>query len=402
VNLKQIENQTRALISDQRNLVDDDKRPWSTKRAEYDNRQKDIDALLEQYNGMKSVSGLGIDPWEMGSQASPGGRGGRLTGMAAGIAGKGYQPIPAPQLDLSDEQTRDLYDAAVGHKSLAIQSKAADTTTNVTPAGIYDFRLPPVTMKREPTRVLSLLPTFATNHSTVEWFSTTGTAAAAAVAEGGAKPQSHIAYTPQVTSATKIAHYVEATDESFADFSGFLSVLEQDMVNGLIVAENNELLNATVAGASKFPGLLNISGILTQPKAADTALDAISKSFDALRNGTSFLEPDGIVMHPTDWGNIRRSKDAQNRYYIQPDVTAGATQSLWGVPLVLTTQIPVGTTLLGAFGESVAAYVREGIRVETANQGTAQFTTNTQLVRCEERLILTVPRPSGLVKVTGL
>jgi hypothetical protein len=57
---------------------------------------------------------------------------------------------------------------------------------------------------------------------------------------------------------------------------------------------------------------------------------------------------------------------------------------------------------MGAFGESVAVYVREGIRVETANQGTTQFTTNTTLVRCEERLILTVPRPTGLLKVTGL
>jgi HK97 family phage major capsid protein len=396
--LKQLEDQTRALLADQKNLVDDG-RPWSAKRAEYDNRQKDIDALLQQHAAMKSVGNV---PFDMGNSLGHNSAGGRLTGMAAGIAAKGHKPIPAPQLDLDEDQLRGLYDAAKSHQSLRVEAKAADTTTNITPAGIYDFRLPPVTVKREPTRVLSLLPAFSTNASAVEWFTTTGTTAAAAVAEGGAKPQSHIAYTPQITSATKIAHYVEATDETFADFSGFLSLLEQDMVNGLILAENNELLNATVAGASKFPGLLNASGLLTQARGTDTNLDAISKAMDALRLGSTYAEPDGLIMHPTDWGSIRRAKDTNGRYYIQPDPTTGAAPNIWGVPVVLTSQIPQGTALMGAFGESVAVYVREGIRVETANQGTTQFTTNTTLVRCEERLILTVPRPTGLLKVTGL
>lgn len=72
------------------------------------------------------------------------------------------------------------------------------------------------------------------------------------------------------------------------------------------------------------------------------------------------------------------------------------------MPVVLTTQIAVGTALLGAFGASVAVYVREGIRVEVSNLGTTQFTNNTCLIRAEERLIQTVVRPTGLVKITGL
>jgi HK97 family phage major capsid protein len=402
VSIKQLEDQGRALLAQQKALIDDTRRPWSVKSPQFDRLQGDIDAVLEQHAALKSVSHIAV-PWDAGNALGHNSSGGgRLSGMQAGIAGKGYPRIGTPQLDLSDEQTRELYDAAIGHKTLSIQAKAADTSTNITPAGIPDFRLPPVTLRREPTRVLSLLPTFGTNSAMVEWFSTTGTTAAAAVAEGGAKPQSHIAYAAQTTAATKIAHYVEATDETFQDFGGFLSVLEADMIAGLILAENNELLNATFAGASKFPGLLNTTGILTLAAAADTNLDAISKAFDSLRIGTSYTEPDGIVMHPTTWGSITRAKDTQGRYQVQPDPTAGANHSLWGVPVVLTTQIAAGTALLGAFAESVAVYVREGIRVETANQGTAQFTANTQLVRCEERLILTVPRPSGLLKITGL
>jgi hypothetical protein len=40
--------------------------------------------------------------------------------------------------------------------------------------------------------------------------------------------------------------------------------------------------------------------------------------------------------------------------------------------------------------------------VETANQGTTQFTASTTLVRAEERPLVTVPRPTGLLKLTGI
>jgi Phage capsid family len=75
---------------------------------------------------------------------------------------------------------------------------------------------------------------------------------------------------------------------------------------------------------------------------------------------------------------------------------------IWGVPVVLTTQIAVGTALAGDFANSTMAYIRDGIKIETSNQGSAQFTSNTCLIRCETRILLTAPRPSGLVKITGL
>jgi HK97 family phage major capsid protein len=307
-----------------------------------------------------------------------------------------------PQLDLAEKDIRDLHEAAMSHKSLSVSTKAATDSTTIIPAALPDFRLPPVTALREPTRVLSLLPTFATNNSSVEWFSTTGTTAAAAVAEGAAKPTSTIAYPAQTTSATKLAHVAEVTDETLRDFPAFMGVLETDMTAGLIKAENDELLNAAVAGAHKWPGLLAASGILTQAKGAESDLDTISMAFDALRVGASFVEPDGLAIHPTTWGIIRRLKDSQGRYYLTPDPTVDTNLTLWNVPVVLSTQIAVGTALLGAFAQSVAVYVREGIRVEVSNLGSTQFTNNTCLIRCEERLISTVVRPSGLCKITGL
>jgi HK97 family phage major capsid protein len=394
--LTQLSEQGRALVVKQKYLVEDT-RPWSQKRDEFDRIDADIKSIISQCELLQQVDGRAFHDVSSADQ-----RRGRLTGLAAGLAAKGYRPIAAPQLVLDHQDAEALHHAAVSHRSLAVDIKATDSTS-VTPAAIPDYRLPPVTMRREPTRVLSLLPSFATNHATVEWFTTTGTTAAAAVAEGGTKPTSTIAYTPQTTSATKLAHVAEVTDETLMDFSSFLSMLEADMVAGLFKAENAELLTASVTGAHKWPGLLNTTGILTRAKDSEpNNLDVISEGFDDLRNGTAYTDPDGIVMHPTDWGNLRRLKDGNDRYYLAPDPTRDASDNLWGVPVVLTTQMTLGTALIGAFAESVAVYVRDGIRVETANQGTTQFSNNTTLVRAEERLVLTVPRPTGLVKVTGL
>jgi HK97 family phage major capsid protein len=325
----------------------------------------------------------------------------QLRGLHAGLALEGYAPMAAPQIDIGHEQAKELFEAAVSHKNLSVSTKATDSTS-IAPATISDYRLPPVTARREPTRVLSLLPTFATEHPSVTWFSTTGTTAAAAVAEGGTKPTSTIAYAANTGTVTKIAHVAEITDETMSDFPSFLQVLTADMAAGLFKAENDELLNATVTGAHKFPGLLATSGILTLTRTTESNLDAVAEAFDALRVGSSFAEPDGIIIHPATYGIIRRSKDSQNRYYLQPDPTQGWNPSLWGCPVVLSTQCPVGTAVIGSFADSVVVYVRDGLRLETANQGSAQFTSNTTLVRAEERLLLTVPRPSGILKLTGL
>ena len=47
-------------------------------------------------------------------------------------------------------------------------------------------------------------------------------------------------------------------------------------------------------------------------------------------------------------------------------------------------------------------FVRDPLRVETANQGTTQWVTNTVLFRAELREALAVSRPAAIVKVTGL
>jgi hypothetical protein len=55
--IKQLEDQGRALLEDQKALVEDTTRNWSEKRDEYDKREADIKSVLEQHVALKAVNG---------------------------------------------------------------------------------------------------------------------------------------------------------------------------------------------------------------------------------------------------------------------------------------------------------------------------------------------------------
>jgi HK97 family phage major capsid protein len=365
-------------------------------------------------HGLDALGGSGDGGLSLGA------KGPRST-LVSALEAKGYVRINPPRLEaMRDQQAQAMFAALKSGQGFKVEVKdvsGATSSTNVEETSIPDAKPLPWVVRREPTRVMSLIPSMATNSRIVEWFlQTTAATGAGPVPEGGLKPNSSVAYAARLAYMTKIAHVTELTDESLADWPYLRQILDLDMQNGLIDAENAELLSAVLGAAnaggdpnaSRFSGLLNTSGILTRVyqvgtgAGGDNPIDTISRSEDDLRNGASFTEPDGIVMHPTNWGYLKRQKDSQGRYLLSPDQQSATDPRLHGLPVVLTTKMPVGTALVGAFAESTAAYLRAGIRIDATNGGAEQFKHNTTLVRAEERLSLTVPRPAGLVKLTAL
>lgn len=72
-----------------------------------------------------------------------------------------------------------------------------------------------------------------------------------------------------------------------------------------------------------------------------------------------------------------------------------------GIPVVQTSQLAQGTALVGNFTEATTVYSVNTMRVDIDRGGDA-FIRNVTRIRCEERLILTTPRPSALCVVSGL
>ncbi len=352
----------------------------------------DLKTKIDQITAEKS---LGFDPRLManGVGADPGLSSGPSNGFGAKVGA-------APPLRLDDVSTRALFDAAQSRQSLGV--KASVSLVNDDPATYPWQLLPPVSFKREPTRIADVIPSTSVDRGTVEFYQTTGTAAAAPTTEATLKPQSSIVYARKQSVAVKIAHWLQASEEAINDFPTFTQLVQSDMIAGVILAENNQLLNGSGVAPNMF-GMLNTSGILTRAQVAGTPptpsdLDVIELAIADLRAGSRFAEPDAMIMAPGTFTRLRLVKDTQGRYISGPPNEV-ESNSLWGIPVVITSQAPANTVLIGAFKESTVLFVRSGIEVRTSSGGDS-FRSNLLDLVCEERLALAVVAPAGLIKVT--
>jgi HK97 family phage major capsid protein len=399
--IKQLEEQGRALLADQKALVEDTSRPWSEKREEYDAREADIKAILEQHKAQKAVD---TDPF------------GKLedTGDAA-------RDVAVKSLGEQVTDTDEFKSLPKGERftqSFTAKTAATILESTIGVGGVIPTYQPGVvpTLFRRLT-VADLMPSGTMSSASLIYVQETAvTNAAATVAEGGAKPLSDITLAQVTENAKKIATVAKMSDEMLQDVPYVASFINGRLVLFVQLAEEDQLLNGSGSGAN-LTGLLNRSGLQTaQAVGSDTRVDAIFKEITKIR-ANAFLEPDGIVVHPTDWQSIRLLKDSNGQYYgggpftgaygngsvggDTNNVTAGSDQ-LWGVRVVVTPAIAAGTALVGAFSTATQVFRRTGITVEMTNSNEDDFKNNLVAVRAEERLALAVYRPGALGTVTGL
>ncbi len=229
--------------------------------------------------------------------------------------------------------------------------------------------------------------------------------APAAVAEGAQKPQ--ISYgdpTPVTETLKKIAVFYKESDEILEDAPWLASNIQSRAVYGLQKEEEDQLLGGT-GTSNSITGLLNRSGIQTQ--AFDTSIaDTIFKAMTKVETGTDF-EADAVVINPADYETLRLAKDSNLQYYgggyFAGEYGNGAIlekPAIWGLRTVVTSAIPAGTALVGAFKQAASVIRKGGLRVEMTNTNEDDFTNNLVTVRVEERLGLIVRYPAAFVKAT--
>jgi HK97 family phage major capsid protein len=116
----------------------------------------------------------------------------------------------------------------------------------------------------------------------------------------------------------------------------------------------------------------------------------------------SMLMPDGIVLHPANWASSVTAKTTNGDYYGPGMFAALPAPALWGLPVVPTTAIALGTGLVGAFKTGAQFWKRNEITVQASNSHADYFVRNLVAIRAEQRALLTTYRPSAFCKVTGL
>jgi HK97 family phage major capsid protein len=332
------------------------------------------------------------------------------------IASKAYQKVADPA---SRSQTWSTGPVEVSSTHVLIKGTLLETGAGGPGGGAVPPQYEPGIVSKlfEPMGVRDVFGQSNTSVSQVRYVNEgAATSAAAGVAEAGVKPESTIAMSEVVEPIKKIATVLPISDEFLEDAPSIQSYLNGRLTLFVSIEEERQLLRG--AGTNELIGLFNRTAgqaiNLYSKLAADDNATSLARVL-ANTAGSSFLQPDAIIMHPTNWLSTRLLRDglggtAGNFLGGGPFTGAygngGATgmfgQTLWNTRVVLSTVVGVGTALVGNFGQGAHIYRRGGVTVEATNSHSDLFVRDITMLRAEERLGLGVYRPAAFTAVSGL
>jgi HK97 family phage major capsid protein len=388
------------------------------KRAE----KVELHRLLDEVDNVKSAIAVEGQVDSFGRAiGAPGSSGPQVGGQSSTygapgdvfVASEGYKSVCDP-----GSRPQRWTSGAVPVSSTAIQTKAGTLYESGQGAGFVATPqvIPGVVSKLfEPLGVADLFPSSPAETSSLRYIvEGTATSGAAGVAEGGAKPTSDFAYSTVDEPVRKIATTLgPISDELFSDAPSVSTYLNSRLGMFVRIEEERQLLRGS--GTNELLGIFG-RGINTYARGTvDNQAIALFKGMMGTR-GSAHLDVDAIVCHPTDWQTIRLLTDSNGQLYgggpfhgsyggpQGPAPAAGvfSTNTLWNVPVVLSTVVGAGTALLGAFSTAAHIKRRGGLTVESSNSHDDWFVRDLIALRAEQREALCCFRPSSFTQVVGL
>ena len=306
------------------------------------------------------------------------------------------------------------YTQSPGGKSLPFELKTlTGAALDNTPAYLYPTqRIPGYFANPDRVdRVRDLIPTMSTSVGSLEFIQQTGFVNNAATVpefeaqyEGGhvgpeEKPKSSLNFGVVTVPVRTIAHWLPVTRQIIEDASMLRSHIDQRLIYGLKLEEDNQLLYGTGIG-NDLQGILTHGGIQgyqwSTGVVGDLKIDAIRRAITLAM--IAEYPVSGIVVNPADWEDIELAKGSDG-HYIWVTIPNGGQQQLWRAPVVVTNSIVPGEALIGAFSLGTALWDRMQAAIRVSDSHDTFFTKNMWAILAEERLAQTIYRPEAFVKV---
>lgn len=210
------------------------------------------------------------------------------------------------------------------------------------------------------------------------------------VAEGLAKPESNLTFGVENITISVIAHWIKITKQLLDDMPVLASYIEGRLAYGVRLKLEAKVINGTT---TSFSGLMKVGNSLVAVPDA-LAIDTINTAkYQVWGSG---LMPEAVVLNPVDWGKIEREKTDDGHYLFG---TPGAVVQpvIWGLPVVLSSAMPLGKFWLGNLTIGVSGYVRNEVMVEASTEDGDNFTKNLVTIRAEMRAGFGVAIPDAMV-----
>jgi HK97 family phage major capsid protein len=296
-----------------------------------------------------------------------------------------------------------------------ITSGAGGTVGAATSGVLQVGRLPGITTEaRQQLTIRDLLVATPTTFQVVDFVKVnTPMAIASPQVEAAAKAENQMTFLTLSERVKTVATWIPASRQVLDDFSELSSVINSSLAHYLNQAEELQLLSGDATGE-------NLHGLIPQATAFSTGLlnaaagwnkiDMIGRAIQQI-TAAKEMAPSFVVLHPSDWWDIRLTKDGFGRYILgDPQVgslagvgfgIATPVQNIFNLTAVPTVNITQGTFLVGS-GSPVAAEIRDRLEtvIEVSTEHQDFFTKNLVAIRAEKRLCIVVRRPASYVTGT--
>lgn len=279
------------------------------------------------------------------------------------------------------------------------------------PSQRLDFGLPVLVPMRQP-RILDLVTVTTTDSNLIQYTAmlaaNDGTRGdnAAATAKGTAYNEADYNFELREAPVRDIGQWIPAHRSELADQGQLQALLERLLSFGVDLALESEVLSGDGTG-QHLTGILETDGInsvfrdvTTPERRVETLHRAITRE-----RLTLFGEPDGMVLHPTDYEETLFEKtDSGAGGYVWigalASLAGNTPQSLWGKPVVTTPVMPQNTGLVGNFKMGCVVYIRAGVQTRASDSHSDFFTRRMVAVLAETRAASAVPLPVAFCEVT--
>lgn len=272
-----------------------------------------------------------------------------------------------------------------------------DAASMIAPDARY---FPPAGFPVYTPRVVDLVTTTTTNSDLVMYVEeTTRTDAAVETALGDPYPQATYIYTPAQAAVADIGHWVPAHRSQMADQGQLQGLISGRLEDGVRRRLDGQIMQG--AGTSgTLKGILNTSRIGSIGRNGTTServLEAIHRGITWVRiNG--FIEPDAVVIHPTDYEKAVFEKGSDGQYLLGPAAAATA-RTIWGFPAAITVATPQGTVVPGNYRNGAILWVRSGVTTRVGDQHEDFFVRRMVAILAEMRAAFAAWVPSNFAAV---
>lgn len=212
-------------------------------------------------------------------------------------------------------------------------------------------------------------------------------------AENATKNESDITFTLANAPVVTLAHFILASRQVLDDAPMLQSYINTRLIYGLKLEEEDEILNGD-GSVGQLDGLMHQATAFNRA-ATGTKMDILRRSITQLQ--LSEYSAQIIVLNPADWEDIELTKDTQGRYIIANPASLIGPR-LWSLQVIPTNSMTSGQFLTANLTQAAQLWDRQQAAVEVSREDSDNFRKNMVTILAEERLALTVYRPSALIK----